>query len=488
MININIKNEGNLVKNFCNYFYSNSQEEIDIKNIYIQYYSLSKKNGKSWSDDFIKQTLTIFKDKNLPLNIIQDIKRTLEFKLLINENILFNIKNIINGKIINLEDNNGNKNNINLNLKISNYINICNSFLTSKIYKLFNAYYLHKKTKINFTGFEVLFDDINDCSIFEKIISKSEDKYTFKISTSKYSDFYLYFDNKLITIYDSISEFEDCQNSLLNFIHTNFIYSENKLEIENKLRTLENNSKEKFINNISRDDEIDYYLIKEILNKNAYFIFNFKYNKLDYYFNQNEIFCLYLKNISMYNILNKKINSNISNLFIKDISFNNEINTIDNDYIEETIMKAINTIKDYDQLITNINFSLNNNYIIKNIIVKILLSINEDIKTKNFNEDSIKNSMYKNGLFNEKNRDYFYEIISDINTIKIKDFDKIFNKDFKWISNLIININNIKIKSEILDMVNSKTIDEIIIKTIQNKNNMYSSREIKNIINKIKKV
>lgn len=488
MIKNNTNNEDNIVKIFCNYFNSNAKEEINIRKVYIQYYSLSKKNGKQWSENFIKNALTILKNKNIPLNIIHNIKTTLEFKLLINENILLNIKSIMNGKTIDLDENFGSKNNINLNLKIINYINICNSFLTSKLYKLFYSYYLHKKKLNNFTGFEVLFDDINDCSVLDKIIYKLEDKYFFKISISKYSDFYLYIDQKIITIYDSISEKEDCENALLNFIHTNFIYSDEKLEVQNKLKILENNTKEIFLNKISNNNEIDYYLIKEILNQNSHFIFNFKYKKIDYYLNQNEIFCLYLKNISSYNILGKNINSNLSNLFIKEISFQKEINIIDNNYIEETTMKAINSIKDYDNFITNINFSLNNVYIIKNIIIKFLLSINEELKNNNLSEDIIKNSLYKNGLFNEKNRDIIYNIISDINTIKIKDFEKIFNKDFKWISNLIIHINNIKIESEILDMINLKISNELIIKKIQHKNNIYSSREIKNIINKIKKL
>ena len=496
-MNFNTKECENLANNLCKLFISkNDKDYLECEQIYLNHFLKSKEHGNVWMDCFTKNVRKILTDKKINSNIISAMINTLEFKIFLNETILFNIKDIIyNNKKLNFEkiSSNSNLSFLSENFKQDRFFKYANNFILNKMYLVVNEYNkIFNKPEL--FSFDILFDKLNSNSINGKLFFITDTFIFFKIPVSKYSDFYFHFNNKLHVIYEGQNLELDKEKVFLNFIHSNIIYDNDISVCESNYKLFENTDKHSLVNNISNEENIDYYLIKETIKSNVNFNYNFSYLSNNENLTNYDVFCLILLNISNYKILDKNIDSNLTNLFINEIAFQHNINDIiDQNYIEKNIVSVFLTLKNYEKFINNSSYSINykNHFekttnLIKPLLILFLNKLYKTIDLKHSNEITIKNSLYSIGIFDKKNRDICYKILSDFNLKNNKDFYNYFKEDFEWISSLLNSIQFENIFTIISDLISNNINEDTIIKKITLKYPNYNQKEIKKIILKVK--
>ena len=144
MMNFNTKECEYLATNLCKLFISkNDKDYLECESIYLNHFLKSKEYGNDWIDCFTKTVIKILSDKKINPNIISAMINRLEFKIFLNENILFNIKDIIySNKNLNFDkiSSNSKLSFLSENFKQDRFFKYANNFIRDKMYFGSNDY------------------------------------------------------------------------------------------------------------------------------------------------------------------------------------------------------------------------------------------------------------------------------------------------------------------------------------------------------------
>lgn len=433
---------------------NDQKHKTEIINIYHKHFLNSRIHLKDWYSVFNSVVLKNLSDNKVSPNSLKIIKDALTFEFKLQENHFFKIRDVIINK----------KNNISILFNDDYFLNSYkfiydykNYFMTKHLYAILKHHQKIMDIKVDNFNFKDFFLTINSKSLTGQLFAVTDEtNIQFKIPLNISTTFMFWNKNKLIGIDTSINKNFDSESVLNHFINLHILYNKNPKEIQELLKKIQPKKNRSIINKISSEKIIDYNIIKSLINDKVEYILdldlNKEYDALNYY----ELLTSYIILIEPENNNGNSVPDQLNKIIFYEIIAQLKYQEIiDKDFREKCLTRILSSFKDYNAMIYNLTILPEDSNFIKDILIKLFRRIESEISTKKNNENITKNILFSMGINSKETRENIFEIISNKSVIGMKEFFTIFKDDSKWIS-------------DIINILNSNHIDNIIMKSIVN--------------------